>query len=142
MLMILTDRGETNDIITVFSDGRRFVNGIPEAEHQENVQREFFARMEKSFTVEEDVVLVKPDLMELAKNAARAAQDIAASGFKTIELEERKQRLDVCMNCNHFDQNSRCIHIRKKDGTLERGCGCYMPLKVNFAAMTCPIGKW
>jgi len=126
----MSDRGE-GKIVTATSTGLLYHNGeiVSDSGYQE------------PFITEDTSQQVKPKMAELMSNAAEAAKTILLSGGKVVSEEERQQRFGVCLLCNHLSDSQRCVHILQA-GRLEKGCGCYMPVKVNFAAMKCPNGKW
>jgi hypothetical protein len=72
-----------------------------------------------------------PSIFQLAKNFSSSMMDFAKSGFEMATDEEVERRLLVCKFCEHYSGIGRCFK-----------CGCYMPVKVHFAAMQCPVGKW
>lgn len=47
-----------------------------------------------------------------------------------IAEDAQRARLEVCAPCDKY-VNGRCLE-----------CGCVMELKVKFAHMECPLGKW
>jgi len=47
-----------------------------------------------------------------------------------IDAETQAKRLAECEACEHFN------------GTTCDQCGCIMALKIKFAHMECPIGRW
>lgn len=46
--------------------------------------------------------------------------------------ETQKQRINLCKSCKSF----------LKKVNLCKECGCFMPVKVTFANVYCPLGKW
>jgi hypothetical protein len=51
-------------------------------------------------------------------------------------MEEKKvhtvgERIEICKNCEDLSAVKTCKH-----------CGCFMPIKLRFKWMKCPIGKW
>jgi hypothetical protein len=52
--------------------------------------------------------------------------------FKTVNEEVRHQRLSICRQCDSFRTRSKTC----------KECGCYVPAKVIFANVSCPIQKW
>ena len=68
----------------------------------------------------------------MARNLAKAAKDHAISGFETVSEETIKERLDICMDCEHYiPQSSRC-----------RLCGCFTKFKAKLKTGGCPVRKW
>lgn len=63
---------------------------------------------------------------------AAATAKFVKSGLAIATDEEAKQRLNICNDCEHFDEG------------LCSQCGCWMLLKTKLAAMTCPLPepKW
>jgi len=51
---------------------------------------------------------------------------------KKADEEVQKERLDICMACEHLYTK---MNICKK-------CGCYVPSKVKRINSFCPIKKW
>jgi hypothetical protein len=47
-----------------------------------------------------------------------------------IPAEAQRARLEICEPCDKY-VNGRCAE-----------CGCVLALKVRFAHMECPIGRW
>jgi hypothetical protein len=46
--------------------------------------------------------------------------------------ENARRRLDICKSCEFYKpETSQCSE-----------CGCFMPMKVTFANMICPLHKW
>lgn len=58
--------------------------------------------------------------------------DIFNQNIKKVESSIQKQRLDICMQCEHLIKG---IKQCKK-------CGCLMELKTKLPHAECPIGKW
>lgn len=46
--------------------------------------------------------------------------------------EVRKERLDMCLKCEHFLKLTRQC----------KKCGCFMDLKTWVRDLECPVGKW
>ena len=55
-----------------------------------------------------------------------------ASCCVPLSEEFQKERMDICLGCEHF---IKLTHQCKK-------CGCLMNLKTKLKDATCPIGKW
>lgn len=51
---------------------------------------------------------------------------------KKIAQERKKSRLDICLQCEHLNQETYICAL----------CGCAMKQKTGFIASTCPINKW
>jgi hypothetical protein len=43
-----------------------------------------------------------------------------------------EERMEICKKCDSFVQMFK----------LCKECGCFMPIKVTFEKMKCPINKW
>ncbi len=43
-----------------------------------------------------------------------------------------KERLEICSNCDKFDTETKRCTV----------CGCFMMVKANLEASTCPDEKW
>lgn len=71
-----------------------------------------------------------PKMREMMMNAGGALKAAAVSGFKTVSKEERKNRLDICEECDKY-KNGRCLE-----------CGCFLSFKTTLEAWHCPIKKW
>jgi hypothetical protein len=75
-----------------------------------------------------------PSAMEMAKNLMRDGTTIlkgALGGNKTLADDSlREHRWAICEACPML-QNNRCTK-----------CGCFMKVKVAFAATKCPLKKW
>ncbi len=50
-------------------------------------------------------------------------------------LTVSKQRLAVCMTCEHLKDK----HTLRKRCAV---CGCFMEAKSRMTGMNCPLGKW
>jgi hypothetical protein len=72
-----------------------------------------------------------PSTMQMARNFIGAAAGHLANGLKTVDEEVQKNRLEICEQCPHMVEGSRCGK-----------CGCFLPTKTKWASSTCPIGKW
>ena len=64
-------------------------------------------------------------LGSLADSAMRAIKNPVP-----IPEEAQRARLEICGPCEHYN------------GTTCGQCGCIMALKVKFAHMECPVGRW
>src|SRR5205814_9286885 len=58
-------------------------------------------------------VAVGPGLLRMAYSAAKSLTKFLGSGLKTVPVDERQRRLQVCMSCEHHT-GVRC-----------RVCGCF-----------------
>ena len=70
-------------------------------------------------------------LRNLADTMIEEAKAILSKRPQTTP-EEKKRRLSICANCEHFDKDRKICKI----------CGCYMQIKAGFRSVGCPIGKW
>jgi len=73
-----------------------------------------------------------PSLDKLAFNFGKAITKYIASGFKSVNQEEYSIRINICNQCNLF-QNGRCHH---------ENCGCFINKKAWWASENCPENKW
>lgn len=138
-MLDIYDRNESDDIFTATSDGKLYKNGVL-------VEKPLYAKSdykpEDIVPLQEGVEQVKPTLSELLFSVEDAFPQLVASGFALISKEEKERRLSYCKDCFHLSSRGYCYHVRLLSGEIEKGCGCYMPIKVQFAAMVCPVGKW
>lgn len=77
-----------------------------------------------------------PSQLQMAKNLGtsivRNMQSVVAGNGLRISDEEANRRLNICSNCEYFDQiQKRC-----------KKCGCFMAVKTYLKAEKCPLGKW
>lgn len=63
--------------------------------------------------------------------AVDSAVDLVKSGAAT-DTELGEQRLSTCEKCPVYN----------KEKQLCTNCGCFMPVKVKFVAMKCPLQNW
>lgn len=117
-------------------------NGVVIYRYSDGTSKVMSAPPISSHATEDTSQQIKPTLAELSLSAVDAMKSILVSGFDCVDEAERARRLTFCTVCQHLSDKKKCVHIVLPDGSVERGCGCYMPAKVNFAAMKCPIGKW
>jgi len=69
-----------------------------------------------------------PGVVQLASNLMQAAASIVGNGMQVAEDE--LERLAICQSCPQLIKD-RCSV-----------CGCYVSMKVHFAASHCPKEKW
>lgn len=81
---------------------------------------------------EEKQPIQMPSLWEQAKNLTKATVTHVASGMGELTSEEQQARLDLCGQCQFFDNN------KKRCGK----CGCMMLVKTKWPSASCPIGLW
>lgn len=72
-----------------------------------------------------------PSLFKKAINFGKALVDHALSGFKTLNDEEYKKRIDICNSCEFLSESKSC-----------NKCGCNIELKAKWAEQECPEKKW
>lgn len=72
-----------------------------------------------------------PSTMTMAKNFISSAAKHVAGGMQKVTEEEKQRRLNICQECPHIVNNSRCGK-----------CGCVLNVKAGWSTSTCPIGKW
>ena len=86
-----------------------------------------------------------PPVSRMAGNLAAAIGAVAKNIVKgqpvKVSQEEARARLDICKTCPHI-QGNRCMDIQLADGTVEKGCGCNLSVKAEYADMVCPQDKW
>jgi hypothetical protein len=73
-----------------------------------------------------------PSVLDMAKNATKAAVNFVKDGFKRVTEEQYKERIEQC-NKNECGQfvNGRCAK-----------CGCFLTLKAWAHSEECPLGFW
>lgn len=71
-----------------------------------------------------------PTLFQQAWNLASSLTDFVADGCETVSSEQYAQRLEICQTCPDRRENHCNV------------CGCYLKLKAQGRAFTCPVGKW
>jgi hypothetical protein len=69
-------------------------------------------------------------LWNMARTAARAAGQFAASAGQTVDAAVQRERSDLCAACPHLE-GSRC-----------RQCGCFIAVKTWLPQEACPLEKW
>ena len=67
---------------------------------------------------------------------ARAAKALAVGEELLVTPEQRKERLAVCVKCEHFRQAT------SKVGPRCGLCGCFVKAKAWLATEQCPVDKW
>ena len=67
---------------------------------------------------------------------ARAAKALAVGEELLVMPEQRKERLDVCVKCEHFRPAT------SKIGPMCGLCGCLVKMKAWLATEQCPAEKW
>lgn len=73
-----------------------------------------------------------PSLLQQMGNAVVAGIKYALNGFKNVEEEEIKRRMEICQQCPFYDkEQNKCSK-----------CGCFMKFKSMMESEHCPIGKW
>ena len=77
-------------------------------------------------------VASSPSLANRGVSLATAAVQFVLDGCTLSGVAVANKRLDICRGCDWFKDNECRI------------CGCYMPVKVYIAAMSCPDDppKW
>jgi len=58
-----------------------------------------------------------------------------------VPKEIAEERWEICKGCPHLKYDETNPDTNKKDGRCTE-CGCFMNVKVHYAAAECPIGKW
>jgi len=74
--------------------------------------------------------VVGPGLLRMAYSAAKSLTKFLGSGLKTVPVEQRTMRLQICQSCEHHT-GVRC-----------RVCGCFTSAKTWLPHERCPLGKW
>jgi tetratricopeptide (TPR) repeat protein len=74
--------------------------------------------------------IVGPGLLRMAYSAAKSLTKFLGSGLKTVPVEQRTMRLQICQSCEHHT-GVRC-----------RVCGCFTSAKTWLPHERCPLGKW
>ena len=134
-------------VYTVDASGRVYKNGVLDEYETEMRNGPPAAGVFEEESPEQTVMdvaveQIRPTWKELASSAAEAAKTLMTQGAKTVSEEEKTARLGFCSHCKHLSREKRCLHVRLADGTVERGCGCYMPVKAWLKSMKCPTGRW
>lgn len=71
-----------------------------------------------------------PSLFQQVWNLARALTDFVGDGCETVSPDQYEQRLQICDTCPERQEN-RC-----------NVCGCFLNVKAQGRAFTCPLNKW
>ena len=71
-----------------------------------------------------------PSLGQQAWNLMSSLAAFVADGLQTVPRDEYEARLQICDACE-FRLDDRCLQ-----------CGCYLSLKAQGRAFTCPLNKW
>ena len=77
-----------------------------------------------------------PSLIQMATNFTKAVIDQAKGGFKYVNKDEFKRRINICMEdkCGfYYPKQVRCLH---------QECGCFLKIKCWWDTQKCPIGLW
>jgi hypothetical protein len=85
--------------------------------------------------------------LALAGNAAKALARWGAGGFRTVDEETRRARLDTCASCPSLGEApERRIYagltLLTGDRRVCSACGCGVARKATLATESCPLGKW
>ncbi|BAZ21905.1 hypothetical protein NIES4073_27860 [Kalymmatonema gypsitolerans NIES-4073] len=77
-----------------------------------------------------------PSHYQMLKNLLVEAYETANQGLcgdRVIASRSSvKERLEICATCDKFDAAAKRCTV----------CGCFMMVKANLEASTCPDGKW
>ena len=76
--------------------------------------------------------VVPPKKLEMAKNLAFAARELAKQGIEYVDDQEKERRESICATCEFAMQ----------DGKRCGKCGCFLKWKVKMKAWHCPIDRW
>jgi hypothetical protein len=72
------------------------------------------------------------DIFNLATKFGKAAFGHAKDGFKKVDEETFKNRMDICKKCEYYNAESdKC-----------NNCGCFLKIKASWNSEKCPIDKW
>jgi hypothetical protein len=71
-----------------------------------------------------------PRLSRQAWSLAQSLAAFAADGLKRVDVDQYRQRLEICDRCDRRRGN-RCLD-----------CGCRLSLKARGRAFKCLVGKW
>ena len=69
------------------------------------------------------------------KRFAKSAVKHVASGGAKVRASVYKQRLQICRDCEHYN-NENPQHPRCNE------CGCFLLVKTSWASESCPLQKW
>jgi hypothetical protein len=62
-----------------------------------------------------------------------SGEDFSKSHEELLEREPlSKQRYEICKSCDHFIKETKMCNE----------CYCFMPIKVRFSGLSCPLKKW
>ena len=84
--------------------------------------------------------------------ASQQIRDLATTHWKTLKSwlrgsqtittqQEAERRWEICKQCPHLLYDEVNPDTNKKDGRCTH-CGCFMNVKVHYAVVDCPVGKW
>jgi ribosomal protein L32 len=74
----------------------------------------------------------EPTILTKGANLSRSLFHHAKDGFKNVESDLQKRRLEICQKCEYY----------KEDNISCKKCGCYLLIKTSWASESCPVGKW
>ena len=84
--------------------------------------------------------------------ASQMIRNIAVDHWKSLKSwikgsqvittqEEAERRWEICKGCEFLKYDEINPDTGKKDGRCTH-CGCFMNVKVHYAVVDCPVGKW
>ena len=73
-----------------------------------------------------------PNLLGMIFDFGKALLDYHDSGYKEVDEETHRYRLQICEECPEFNSQRRSCNL----------CGCNMDMKAKMAVIGCPVHKW
>lgn len=80
-------------------------------------------------------------VVNLTRAVGRSLKRVVKWQRVTVARSVADRRLDICKACSHY-RDDTCVSLVMPDGSIEKGCGCNLSLKVRVASESCPVGKW
>lgn len=75
-----------------------------------------------------------PNILQKAKNFAKASAGYAASGFENVSDQVKSHRMQICNSCEFLSDSEENPECSK--------CGCFVNIKTSWGSESCPVGKW
>jgi hypothetical protein len=72
----------------------------------------------------------------MVQSFAQSMLKWTGSGFKTVDEEQLKERLEICSRCEFWDSKAF-----GNTGRCQK-CGCSTQAKLRLATEKCPIDRW
>ena len=74
-------------------------------------------------------------ILEKASNLTQSLIKHAANGFISASIPIQQERLNICKQCDKYD------NLNPENPTCKE-CGCYLNIKTAWASESCPLKKW